>query len=364
MSIETPVAPAIPLAKPIFITGSDFGGKGYVYDMLKRHPQIFWRHKQWYWSGYHPKIQRMFETLDHAETRQALICYHLESLHQENQVLFPDIFQGSATDFSKKTVGQVEAYLSDNLNHDVIFSTVLGYVSALCGKSFFMQLATGQYIQRLAKHLPQAKFLAIIRDPRNMLVSRKTRRKNVWTSPQFTDEQRPAKHFMSAYDPLWDSFSAKSDIRAMQRALEALPQQMKLFHHPKLTAAPESGARAIATFIKMPFHSDMLKVQRRSSSKWDDKKKQPSEQKPRFVHMLHPCEIALSQRILAKELKWLGYQQEPISRYHSLLSPLLLFRSVWDLWLRIFRRWSYRGTPYLLDMFRMYFRRFRSIWRT
>jgi len=348
---------------PIFIAGSDYGGKGYVYDMLKRHPSVFVRNKEWYWAGYQPGLARKFPDLENPETRKQAIIHHLTLIHAENADRFPDSFGGTTSNFVTAQTDAIFQSLRPPFHHDTLFAKVMSTICQLCQKGFFVQLATGQHIERLARNLPEAKFIAIIRDPRNMLVSRKTRRQNVWTSEQFTEEQRPVKHKMTAYDPLWDSLSAKSDIRAMQRSLEALPQQMRLFHHPNLVADPENGALEICAFSGIPFDAVMLGVERRTSANWDPKKQAPQENTPRFLRMLHPCEIVLSQWVLNRELAWLGYNKVPTSFKHKLMAPFLLVRSIWDIWLRVYRRWSHRGTAYIFDMFKMYLRRFRSIWR-
>lgn len=350
-------------AKPIFITGSDYGGKGYVYDMLKRHPDVFYRYKQWYWAGYQPDLARRFPNLENAEMRLELMRCHLESIHTENLELYPGSIQGSSEAFASEYAPVLAKALDHTANHDLAFHLAIGFVANRCGKTHYMQLATGQYIDRLAAHLPQAKFIAVIRDPRNMLVSRKTRRKNVWKSDQFKPEQRKLKHFMTAYDPLWDSFSAKSDIRAMQRSLLSLPDQMKLYHHPQLVTNPQAGAEAICEFLEVPFDNGLLDVERRTSANWDAKKAAKQDLTPRYRRMLHPSEIAISQSVLKQELAWLGYSLDTIRLRHRLLAPFLLVRSGWDLWLRIFRRWTLRGTGYIIDMFKMYLRRFRSIWQ-
>jgi len=350
-------------AKPIFITGSDYGGKGYVYDMLKRHPQIFYRHKAWYWAGYQPDVARRFPDLESVERRRELLTWHLEALHAENAGYHPEVLQGTSAEFAKTHAPELVPDLEESLDHDRAFHLAIAFVAERCGKTHYMQLATGQHIERLASHLPEAKFIAIIRDPRNMLVSRKTRRKNIWKGDQFKPEQRRVKHFMTAYDPLWDSFSAKSDIRAMKRSLKTLPEQMKLFHHPQLVADPEAGARGICEFLEMPFNPALLQVERRTSAKWDAKKTPEKDTTPRYRRMLHPSEIAISQSVLKGELVWLGYSLDAIAFRHRMLAPFLLIRSGWDLWLRIFRRWSLRGTAYIVDMFKMYMRRFRSIWQ-
>lgn len=348
---------------PIFVTGSDYGGKGYVYDMLKRHPLVFIRDKEWYWAGYRPTLAKQFPNLEEPDVLRDLVIFHLTEIHQENQQNYPSVFAGTADAFASAHADAVLASLCNDPHQDTVFAAVMGHVARLCGKTWYMQLATGQYIQRLANNLPDAKFLAVIRDPRNMLVSRKTRRQNVWTSEQFHEEQRKLKHHMTAYDPLWDSFSAKSDIRAMQRTLEVLPDQMRLFHHHKLVADPEQGAHVICDFLKLGFDEAMLQVQRRSSAKWDAKKKHV-DAIPRYRRMLHPAEIALSQSVLHKELTWLEYPLDKIRFGTRCLMPFLLVRSGFDLLLRIYRRWSYKGTGYIFDMFKMYLRRFGSIWKS
>src|SRR5690606_25266583 len=107
------------------------------------------------------------------------------------------------------------------------------------------------YLDAILRTCPSAKIMEIVRDPRDVLASKKTRRETVWTTDRYRPEERERKHLEKAYDPLWDAISWRSAIQAGNRTYRTHPEQIQRIRYEDLVAQPKQVVRQICEFLEI-----------------------------------------------------------------------------------------------------------------
>lgn len=77
----------------------------------------------------------------------------------------------------------------------------------------------------------------IVRDPRDVLASKKTRRATVFTDRYRPEEQR-RKHFEKSFDAVWDTLSWRTFVRSGDAAATALPDRHLRIRYEDLVVDP------------------------------------------------------------------------------------------------------------------------------
>jgi hypothetical protein len=215
------------------------------------------------------------------------------------------------------------------------------------------------HIDEIVRSVPDARFVEIVRDPRDVLASKKTRRMTVWTSGRYTAAQRPFKHLEKAYDPLWDALAWKAAIRAGQEAALHYASQVFRVRYEDLVQDPERHVHSICEFLGLPFEPGMLDISYRNAADWQDSKNAgiTAASVGRWQNVLGPAEVAVCQLATRSEMKALEYDPMEIPRQKSLKVPLYLARSSGEFGLRLYRKWRLAGSRYLVNVVINYWKR-------
>lgn len=244
--------------------------------------------------------------------------------------------------------------------------TLLDHIAEVTGKAGWVEKTPNHihYLDAILRTCPSAKIIEIVRDPRDVLASKKTRRETVWTTDRYRPEERERKHLEKAYDPLWDAISWRSAIQAGNRTYRTHPEQIQRIRYEDLVAQPKQVVRQICEFLEITGDEDMLKVPPGNTAAWQERQDDTGihvRSAGRWRKTLRSAEVALVQHVANKEMALLGYPPQRLKPDTHLHAGVLLSRSVMDLVLRFYRRWKLHGPAYVIHMLKNYLIQLRHL---
>ncbi|HXK39513.1 MAG TPA: sulfotransferase, partial [Candidatus Paceibacterota bacterium] len=233
-------------------------------------------------------------------------------------------------------------------------------LTVAAGKKRWMEESPNHifHIEEIVGFVPEARFVEIVRDPRDVLASKKTRRASVWTDRYSAAKQR-MKHLEKAYDPLWDALSWKSAVKAGELARERYGDQMHLIRYEDLVTDPSEVIKRTCDFLDMTFSPQMLEVEWANPAEWSRTGRAGvgSESVGRWEAKLGPAELALCQWLTKSQMSHLRYAPATTKRRSLLKLPVLLGSSVFEIFQRLYRRWRFGGMAFVKNIVMRYLNR-------
>lgn len=268
------------------------------------------------------------------------------------------------------TPAEVEHLLAatrTNPTHSAVYRQVFDHLTARAGKRRWIEKTPQHtyFIDVIKAAMPDALFVEIVRDPRDVLASKKRFRQVVNTSPRFTPEERAYLHKQRVYDPLWDALAWRLAVRTARLASRRYPESVFTLRFEHLMAEPEAVVRAVCDFVGLSFDPAMLDVKWVSTAEGvhDHMRGFQSEPLGRWKSTLWPAEVLVAQAIAAPYMRAFGYERAPVGwRGWVGLLPLLT-RSGAEFFVRLYRRWRLGGVPFLMTTLANYGHELRKLWR-
>lgn len=354
---------------PIFVVGYMHSGTTLLVDILKNHSSTFSANGETKYFMNLPIIRRIFPNLEDDSVLEEFVYFVIRVVIMEYVSNQPKV-KGNG-DFNivwlKNDKKRLEAIMADakkNRDHSAMFTIVSNHMAQSAGKSRWVEKTPTHifHIEEIEKCVPDALYVEIVRDPRDVLASKKTRRSDVWTSQKYA-AKRKRKNLEKAFDPLWDSLSWQSAIRAGQMTSKNYPNRFHRIKYENLVKDSEKEVRQMCSFLKMEFEPEMLNVKTHNSAE----NSKPSDTKRgivktsvgRWQNTLSASEAMMCQWLLGKEMKYLGYEMTAASTASKLKFPVLLVKSGFEFILRSYRRLRLGGWMFFQTVFTNYWKRFK-----
>ncbi len=280
---------------PIFIGGLDRSGKTYLRFMLSAHPNMIFSHRSNYWTRYY----RRFGRLDDADNLDA--C--LEELAENKHFRMLEIdFNQLRSEFSQGEPSYARLYSCIHTqyarqNHKRRWGDQTEQLEKMA--------------PTILSEFPQAKFLHLIRDPRDRYqailektqvmskvkrVSRRTASLGATTARWLASAKR-AKNYQSRF-----------------------PQVYRIVRYEALVSRPADTLRSICSFIGENYYPEMIEM--RAENRFanlpvrgaNSPSPLSTDYIGRFRKELTPFEIAFIQQCSGRFMKAFGYEPEPIHK--------------------------------------------------
>lgn len=321
---------------PIFIVGYIHTGTSLLKTILKRNPAVWAVTGETHFFQDLAKIKSEFPDLGDAATHRAYVIFLIKLAYLGNKRAMWHRDEWALSDF-----GLTDAQLDDVLTvtagvreYEVLFGLVNDRLTAFAGKEFWVEKTPEHvyYLSQLLRHLPDARVVELVRDPRATLASRKLRR----TGDEWLDakEEKEALEVdrLTNYDPLLDAMMWKEAINAARDMRRNRPQNILTVRYEDLAGNPVETLQQICRFTGLTYSDEMLEVG------WVNSATQMKEQgaaKPqkagvstaaieKWRKSLDADEIFLSQSLLKAEMRELGYQPAETSLGARVKAPFLL----------------------------------------
>lgn len=354
--------------RPIFVVGYMHSGTTLLLNILGRHSSVFASRGETKFFMRLPMIRRRFNRLDDDAVLRAYVRFVMGIISGNFDISkgIEAVIEGCP--YGPAAVEEVFDRVKSDREHCAVFAQAFGYLAEKNSRTCWLEKTPTHifHIDQIARSLPDARFIEVVRDPRDILASKKTRKEAVWTGDRYRPEQRRRKHLEKAYDSLWDSLSWKSAVRAGAQARRKWRNHLITVRYEELVREPERQVRELCAALGLDFEPGMLKVPSGNRADWRQKSSRAAREISadsvgRWGEVLTPSEVALCQWLLRGELMRLGYRPTAVSFGARTGAALLMARSPLEFLDRLMRRWQLGGFQYMVNTCANYWRRFLKL---
>lgn len=324
--------------EPIFIMGHLHSGSTLLQGILGRHPQIFRAagETRFFWhlsviKGEFPDLQDDQTLRDYLAYLVALILTGYSQLNYHgSRAHMSDILAENGIDQSKLDTLYTEA--SSQRQHEAIFIMTYDFLARDAGKSRWLDKHPGMTAQfpQIHQAVPAGRVIEVLRDPRDILASKKRRQKTG-----------------GYYDPYWDTLSWKSDVRGARLIQKQYPQHILPVRYEDLVSKPESALRRICEFVDLVYCEDMLRVGWVNSTTAAEsaagKRDISTAAIGKWRKDLSLSEVLIAQRVGAQEMALHGYELIEVRASQYPAAGALMVRSSGEFFTRLYKRWQRAG---------------------
>lgn len=354
---------------PIFVVGNVHSGTTMIQNVLTRHPSIYSGRGESRFFHHLPIIRRKFPDLSNEQTLRNYISYLIKIVAISYGKVNFDATDGDniALDALGIAEDTVEAILAQGRllrKHSPLFVITANYLAEAAGKMRWLEKTPAHLflIDDIVRVIPDARFVELVRDPRAILASKKTRRTQEWLEQS---AGRTNASLKGGYDPLWDTLGWRSAIQVGNAAHKKHPQQILRIQYEQFVTAPEEETRRLCTFLGLEFDPAMLQITRTNSTGSTIGHQQgiSAEAIDRWRTRLPVGAIGLCQWLARSEMTALGYVPIalPVQTYAQMV--LLAGWSGVELGQLLYRRWRLGGGAYINNLFSNYYSRLSTLAR-
>lgn len=336
---------------PVFVVGYMHSGTTLLHNILAAHPVFFAAANETRYFAYLPFLKGLYPDLDQDETLTSLILMLTELIEHgqpERLRTLPRGYRPAPPSLSDADVRAIVAATQPR-THGVAFRATFDYLTARAGKTRWIE-KTPQHVflvDEILQSVPAAQFVEILRDPRDILASKKKRQQASRSAPH----ENRVRALERVYDPFWDALEWRFAVRAGQRARAAHPDRLYSVRYEDLVRQPETIVQGVCAFLGLDFTPQMLDVRWWNTAEGDrsDRKGIVSDALGRWAQTLTPAEVGLAQRVTGAAFRQAGYAPVPVPRHAWPRMMGLLLRAGVGLVDRLIRRWRLGGPRFLLN---------------
>lgn len=231
-------------------------------------------------------------------------------------------------------------------SHAAVYAATFRFLANKHGSKRWLDKLAGyvSQVEMIRSILPDAKVIELVRDPRDILASKK---------------RRAARG--GSYDPVWDSLSWKTAVRAGIEAQKKCPSHHLRVRYEELVFRPEETTVQICDYLGLQFDPNMLSVGWINSTTVGGQETSDrigTDAVGKWRHLLPKADLAACQWLAREELRASGYELEPVNRFIYLALPILFLRSTGEFFARLYHKWRRGGTDLLFSVFSSYRLRF------
>jgi omega-hydroxy-beta-dihydromenaquinone-9 sulfotransferase len=328
---------------PIFVVGYMHSGTTLLLNILNNHPDVFC-----------PKHETKY--FMHLDLVRRHISVSRESAGEAAESFVRQVMKEG---FPVRPPASAKARPLPDTDAALAFRRALESSAQSRGHSRWAEKTPGHiyHTDRIADLIPDAIFIEVVRDPRDVLASKKTRKETVWTTDRYPAEVRGRKHLQKSFDPLWDSLAWKSAIHAGSKAQRLEPGRYLRVRYEDLVLQPEATASQICEFAGLDFTRNLLNVPPGNPA---DPERLDSDTSGvvrasigRWEGVLTKSEAYIVERVCREQMLMLGYSLQAAPKPGA-AAVTIVGRSLPELVTRLAHRWRLGGGAYVAAVLRSY----------
>lgn len=195
--------------------------------------------------------------------------------------------------------------------------------------------------------LPECRVVEVIRDPRDILASKRIRTATV-TSGRYRPEQIRAKRLEKDYDPVLDALSWRSAAAAGRRAAQRRPDGVFRLKYEELVAAPAEVMRPLCAWLGLEFTEEVLRTRFANPARREGLREGIyASSRGQYAELLPPAHVAVCQWLAGREMSASQYQLLPLEGGPCARGVLSLLGSPFALGRRLWKRLRLGGWAFL-----------------
>lgn len=350
--------------RPIFIVGYMHTGTTLLRKVIGRHSDVYSvRAETMFFDQLANSIARRFPNLSDDAAHEEFIRYLVKMTTFD----WPPITEAEAR-FEVQQLQPDEALIRRIItsarhirDHTAIFVHVFSSIASAVGKSHWLEKTPSHifWVDQILAAMPNARIIEMVRDPRDVLASKKTRKNSDW-SDRYGEHVGDLMKTSVGYDPLRDSLGWRAAIRAGSKAAREHPDAFLRMRYEDLVSNPEHQTRQLCNYLGIEFEPSMLEVGRSNSTVESGKgREQGIDQSAvgKWRGRITPDIVSLCQMINRDEMKGLRYESQAESFGTRIKALYWIARSGTDLISRYYQLSRARGSGYVLESLRNSLRR-------
>ncbi len=353
---------------PVFVVGYMHSGTTLLHNMLAAHPSVFAAADETRFFGYLPLITELYPDLGDDGTLADLIAMVMDLIAHGDPARLraaPRRYRPAGYDDAGDAIAAVIDAIGPDRRYGMVFRRTFEHLARRAGKTRWLE-KTPQHvftIDDILRDIPGARFVEIVRDPRDILASKKKRKQAMRGKVATQADQ--IKALERVYEPLWESLEWRLALRAGQQAAARYPDRLHSLRYEDLVADPERVLAAACAFAGLEFSPDMLDVRWWNTAEGDRSGRTGvvSDAVGRWQRSLSASEVAVCQRVTGAQLRRAGYPVVPVPARAWPGALWLAIRAGFGLIDRLIRRWRLGGTPFLKNTLKNYARELRKLVR-
>lgn len=338
--------------RPIFVVGYMHSGTTLVRNILANHPDLYCA----------PEETKFFLHLDLVRAELGLHASRNDILEYCRRVVTAGVAFRSE---DRSATTEPPSRLSDR-ELARRFRHALDSLTFEAGRSRWLEKTPSHVhaAHTIWSGIPDAMFVEVVRDPRDVLASKKTRTANVSLPGRFTPHERRRKQLEKSFDPLWDALAWKSSVRAGTTAARSQPTRWLRIRYEDLVVRPDDVVRKLCTFFDLEPLRSLADVPRGIPADVDElgshERGVASTSVGRWREILTSTEAAICERTNRREMAALAYTDEASASLSDVVTKVIA-GSVPELVERTVHRYRLGGALYLREVLEGYARRLRTL---
>jgi hypothetical protein len=344
-----------PSLQPVFIGGYMHSGTTLLRKVLGRHSQLYpIRAETMFFEQLPVMLPKQFPNLKDPDTRDAYVRF----LIRKTQFDWPPVTEDEAEGDQpyQPTAEEEQALLAGAADYDDytdLFVYVFESIARLDGRSVWLEKTPSHifHFEDILRRLPEARFIEMVRDPRDILASKQVRKHSDWAQ-QYGETAGSRLQSAKGYDPLRDSLAWKSAIKAGNQAAASHPDHILRVRYEDLAREPAREVDRLCAFLGLTMEPAMLDVGwSNTTAKADDKRTGiDASAVNKWAKRLSPDVVATCQWVCGEEMSALGYTPVAVELRDNLQISRWVARSGVDLSQRVHGLWRERGATYVQTM--------------
>lgn len=357
--------------RPVFVVGYMHSGTTLVRNILARNQTVYSSRGETKYFDLRDFVRGRFERLDEPPVRMEYLRFAVDLIEGTDNLkvfLSPDVAPVTPAERVVRLLGDPAALQG---GHDALFVRTFDALAREAGRETWLEKTPSNvnHVERILRVAPAARFVEVVRDPRDVVASKKTRRRNAVEGERYKPDQRRRKRLANAYDPALDALGWKSAIRAGRMAARRHEGRVHRVRYEDLVERPEERTRELCAFLDLEFDPAMLDVGYRNTAAWRGRKQAGAGRRGgisgdsvgRWRQVLEGPETALCQWMAGRDAVSAGYAPVTVPVRHRLRAALRLGSSVVDLVARVGRRWRLGGRGFGMFVVDSWRRRIRFL---
>ena len=297
----------------LFIFGYMHCGTSLLQQILARHPSIYCERKELKFLEYLPEVKKRFPMLSDPATKKAYTSFCAGVIRHSVRVT------QSLDDIPAPNEAEKFTITEKNNDHLAIFFDVFNQLSG--AHKYWMEGSPNSvfYHEEIRDRLPDAKFVVIVRDIRDVLASKKKRQKTTnerrYAKPEVLKQKKLEKDF----SPVLDSLSWKSAYSICSYLRNHDPNTFTV-RYEDLTSRPDEMIKDLCKFLDITYDNSLLTVAFSNAADGRSPSAGIYQNSGNYNKLLTKNEIAVAQTITKRLLKQYAYQLERTTLLHSVAS--------------------------------------------